>query len=94
MNMTPGLGQYFGAEIGVLIVHSADKDLPLMEGDVILKIGGQRPTDASHAVNLLQGYKPDEPVALQIWRHGRAFLVEFEFNPPPLPVVEIAQDSR
>ena len=80
--MTPGLGQYFGAETGVLLVHNADEDLPLMDGDVILKIGQQAPADATQAVKLLQGYAPDEPVALQIWRHGRAFLVEFEFDVP------------
>ena len=93
-NMTPELGQYFGAEIGVLIVYRADKDLPLMEGDVILKIGPQTPTDASHAVKLLQGYDLEAPVAFQIWRHGRSFLVEFDFNPSSLPDVEMAQDSR
>ncbi len=92
--MTPELGQYFGAEIGVLIVHRADQDLPLMEGDVILKIGRQTPTDASHAVKLLQGYDLEAPAAFQIWRHGRSFLMEFDFNPPPLPDVELAQDSR
>ena len=91
-NMTPELGQYFDAEIGVLLVHRADKDLPLMEGDVVLKIGGQAPTDASQAVTLLQEYGPEEPVELQIWRHGRSILVEFDLNPPPLPEVEIAQD--
>lgn len=82
VNMTPGLGQYFGAETGVLLVHNADEDLPLMEGDVILKIGGQTPSDALQAVKLLQGYEPEEPVAFQIWRHGRAFLVEFGFDLP------------
>ena len=94
VNMTPVLGQYFGAEIGVLLVHRADKDLPLMEGDVILKIGRQTPTDASHAVTLLQGDEPEEPIAVQIWRHGRSVLVEFDFNPSPLSDVEVAQDSR
>ena len=80
--MTPGLGQYFGAETGVLLVHNADEDLPLMDGDVILKIGQQAPADAAQAVKLLQGYEAEEPVALQIWRHGRTFLVEFGFDLP------------
>ncbi len=93
-NMTPELGQYFDAEIGVLLVHRADKDSPLMEGDVVLKIGGQAPTDASQAVTLLQEYGPEEPVELQIWRHGRSILVEFDLNPPPLPDVEVTQYSR
>ena len=94
MNMTPALGQYFGVETGVLLVHRADEDLPLIEGDVILKIGRQRPVDVLQAVKILEGYEPDEPVAFQIWRHGRSVLVEFDFNPPPLPDVEMAQDSR
>ncbi len=94
VNMTPGLGRYFGAETGVLLVHCADEDLPLMDGDVILKIGQQAPADASQAVKLLQGYAPDEPVSLRIWRHGRAFLVEFGLSTPTLSDVEVAQNSR
>jgi S1-C subfamily serine protease len=82
VNMTPGLGQYFGAEIGVLLVHCGIEDLPLIEGDVILKIGRQAPADASQAVKLFQEYEPDEPVTLQIWRHGQALLVEFRFDLP------------
>ena len=81
-----------GPETGVLPVHHTDKDLPLMEGDVILKIGRRRPADALHAVKILEVYEPDEPVAFQIWRHGRSFLVEFDFNPTPLPDVETAQE--
>ena len=65
-----------------------------MEGDVILKIGRQRPADALQAVKMLEGYEPDQPVAFHIWRHGRSFLVEFDFNPPPQLDVEVAQDSR
>ena len=94
VNMTPTLGQYFGAETGVLLVHRADEDLPLIDGDVILEIGEQAPADASQAVKLLQEYELDEPVALQIWRHGRTFLVEFGFSTPSLSDVEVAQASR
>ena len=78
----------------MLLVQNADEDLPLMDGDVILKVGQQAPADASQAVKLLQGYAPEEPVALQIWRHGRTFLVEFGFNAQPVPEVQVAQDSR
>ena len=94
VNMTPRLGEYFGAETGVLLVHCADEDLPLLGGDVILKIGKQAPADASQAVKLLQGYEADEAVELEIWRHGLRFLVEFEFNAQPLLEVQVAQDSR
>ncbi len=82
VNMTPGLGRYFGAETGVLLVHRADEGLPLMDGDVILEIGEQAPADASQAVKLLEEYEPDEPVGFKIWRHGRTFLVEFGFDLP------------
>jgi S1-C subfamily serine protease len=94
VNMTPELGQYFGAETGVLLVHCGVVNLPLMEGDVILKIGQQVPADASQAARLMQAYNPDEVVALQIWRHGRSLLLEFAFNTPPLPVAQVARDSR
>lgn len=80
VNMTPKLGQYFGAETGVLLVHSRDKDLPLMEGDVILKIGKRAPADASQAVTMLRDYRPGEPVALEIWRYRRSLLLEFELK--------------
>jgi S1-C subfamily serine protease len=94
VSMTPELGQYFGAETGVLLVHCSEKDLPLMPGDVILKIGQQTPVDASQAVSLLQGYDPNETVVLEIWRYGRPILLEFAFNAPPPLDVQVAQNLR
>ncbi len=77
--------------VGVAAVKALDAHLLPR---IILKIGRQTPTDASQAVTLLQEYGPEEPVALQIWRHGRSFLVEFDLNAPLLPDVEVAPDSR
>jgi S1-C subfamily serine protease len=92
VNMTRGLGPYFGAETGVLLVHS-DESLPLMEGDVILKIGQQVLVNASQALSLLQGYDPDEIVTLEIWRHGQSILLESTFNTPPLPGKQVVQKT-
>jgi S1-C subfamily serine protease len=80
VNMTPLLGQYFGVHTGVLLVHSSDTDLPLLEGDVILKIDRQIPVNASEAVLLLQNYNSDEPVALEIWRYRQSLLLEFKLK--------------
>ncbi|MGH8369632.1 MAG: PDZ domain-containing protein, partial [Gammaproteobacteria bacterium] len=42
--LSKGLGQYFGTDKGLLVVHAAQKSaLKLEDGDVILKIGGRDP---------------------------------------------------
>jgi S1-C subfamily serine protease len=93
VNMTRGLGPYFGTETGVLLVHS-DERLPLMEGDVILKIGKQALVNASQALSLLQGYDPDETVTVEIWRHGQSILLEFTFDTPAPPDEQVARNLR
>lgn len=85
LNLTPELGTYFGAEKGVLLAHSTEEELPLMEGDVILKIGEQVPADAVQMVELLHQYEPQELVALELWRHGKKYLVELDLYEPPTP---------
>ncbi len=82
INLTPSLGRYFGAAKGVLLAHATMEDSPLMDGDVILKIGEQVPVDASQAVALLQEYGPEELVRLSLWRSGRMLLVELDFPTP------------
>ena len=88
LNLTPELGAYFGAEKGVLLANSTEAELPLMEGDVILKIGEQVPADAMQMVELLHQYEPEEFVALELWRHGKKYLVEMDLYAPPTPPPE------
>jgi len=67
--LTPELGRYFGTQDGLLVLRApADGSLNLMEGDVILAIGGRRPESPDHAVRILRSYQPGEPIELLILR--------------------------
>jgi hypothetical protein len=72
-SLTPGLGRYFGADKGVLVVRApADAALGLQDGDVIVTIGGRAPENGRHAMRILRSYQPGEAVALKILRDRRA----------------------
>jgi S1-C subfamily serine protease len=72
-SLTPGLGRYFGAEKGVLVVRAPeDASLGLQDGDVIVTIGGREPQDGRHAMRILRSYQPGEAVELKILRDRRA----------------------
>ncbi len=76
VELNPGLGRYFDASQGLLVV-SAPKtsSLKLQAGDVILSIGGRRPDTPSQAFRILRSYDPGEKVALDIVRdHKRVTL--------------------
>ena len=77
--LTPALGEYFGAEHGLLVVRAPhDEDVPLEDGDVIQKIGGREFKDARHATRILRSYEPGEKVELEVLRHKRRKDVSFE----------------
>jgi hypothetical protein len=80
MNLAPlseRLGNYFGAQSGVLVVRAgANAPFGLQDGDVILSIDGRVPADDRHAAGILRSYRPGEPVKLQIQRDRRAITVE------------------
>ncbi len=72
VSLTPELGEYFGTEEGLLVVRKPrDTRLRLQEGDVILAIGGRRPSSPQHAMRILRSYEPGEQLDLQIIRKGR-----------------------
>ncbi len=76
--LTPALGEYFGAQHGLLVVRAPDdEDVPLHDGDVIQKIGGREFRDARHATRILRSYEPGEQVELQVLRHKRSKVVSF-----------------
>lgn len=76
--LTPALGEYFGADHGLLVVRAPDdEDVPLEDGDVILKIGGRDFKDARYATRILRSYEPGEEVELEVLRHKRSRLVSF-----------------
>src|SRR6185312_2701114 len=70
--MTPGLGQYFGTDKGLLVLHvPKDSALQLQEGDVIMQVGGRDPGNAPHVMRILSSYGPGESVKLDIMRKGK-----------------------
>jgi serine protease Do len=72
-DLTPGLGRYFGADAGVLVLRAAPDDaFGLQDGDVIRRIGGRAPTDRRHARRILASYAPGEAVVIDILRDRKA----------------------
>lgn len=69
VSLNSDLGEYFGAKEGVLVVKApADSGLALKAGDVILSIGGRKPTSPSHAMRILRSYETGESVSIDILR--------------------------
>ncbi len=69
VSLNPDLGEYFGAREGVLVVRaSEDSTLPLKGGDVIVAIGGRKPTSPMHAMRILRSYESGETVAIDVLR--------------------------
>lgn len=70
--LTPGLGQYFGTDEGLLIVRAPNgDDIDLRDGDVILQIGGRTPQSVGHAMRILRSFEPGETLELSIMREQR-----------------------
>jgi S1-C subfamily serine protease len=77
--LNPALGEYFGAEEGVLVLEvDGDSTLGLQAGDVLLDIDGRSVRDQSHAWRILGSYESGETVSFRIMRHGSEQTVEGE----------------
>jgi S1-C subfamily serine protease len=88
VELTPGLGTYFGTEEGMLVVRAPRDDvLGLMDGDVILEISGRTPTSVGHALRILGSFEPGEQLELTIMREQRRRTLEVE-----LPRAEMSTD--
>jgi S1-C subfamily serine protease len=97
VELSEGLGKYFGADAGVLVVSApADDALQLEDGDVILSIDGREPTSVRHALRILGSYQAGESVEIDIMRDKRKRTLEidvpdgrqsrlFEGTPAPRP---------
>lgn len=72
--LNPELGEYFGADNGVLVVRAPKRDdtLGLQSGDVILRIGDRDVKSPEHAMRILRSYEPEEELILHIVRRGRS----------------------
>lgn len=79
VSLTPELGDYFGTKEGVLVVRApGDSTLPLKSGDVLLVIGGRRPTSPSHAMRILRSYEAGETVTIEILRKQKRVSVAWQ----------------
>ena len=81
VELTPELGAYFGAETGILVIGapSGEPLQGLMDGDVILEIGGRTPNDTGHARRILASFESGETLELEIMRNQRRETLEVEF---------------
>ena len=71
-NLSPKLGQYFGADKGVLVVRApAAGDWKLEDGDVITSIDGRVPNGGAHASRILASYQPGEKLELKLLRQRK-----------------------
>jgi len=94
VELNEGLGKYFGADSGVLVVSAPESDaLKLEDGDVIQKIDGREPTSVRHAMRILGSYQPGETLELEILREKTKHTLEVEMpddqrshvHPAPMP---------
>jgi S1-C subfamily serine protease len=81
VELTPGLGKYFGTDKGLLVVHPPkDLSLKLEEGDVIIDIDGRVPTSGSHALRILNSYRTGESLKLHIMRQQKRMELPVEIR--------------
>jgi len=86
IELTPELGEYFGTETGLLVVRApADEQLQLVDGDVILDIGGRMPTSPEHAIRILRSFESGETLRVAIMRDQRRETLEFALPEPERP---------
>jgi S1-C subfamily serine protease len=70
--LTPGLGQYFGTDKGVLVIRAPTSSaFKLEDGDVILAIDGREPKNGTHVTRILRSYQPGEKIELKIMRQKK-----------------------
>jgi C-terminal processing protease CtpA/Prc len=69
VKLNPDLGDYFGTREGVLVVRAPeDSSLALKGGDVIVSIGGRKPSSPEQAMRILRSYDAGETVTLDVLR--------------------------
>src|SRR5207245_9588760 len=79
VRLNPCLGEYFGTTEGLLVIKApADSSLPLKSGDVILSIGGRKPTTVEHAMRILRSYDAGETVSIEIMRKQKRMTLSWK----------------
>jgi hypothetical protein len=77
--LNPDLAEYFGTREGVLVVRAPeDSSLALKGGDVILGIGGRKPTSPEQAMRILRSYDAGETVTLDVMRKQKRVTVNYK----------------
>ncbi|MEM9172470.1 MAG: PDZ domain-containing protein [Pseudomonadota bacterium] len=72
VELSEGLGKYFGTETGLLVVRAPeDESIGFEDGDVIKTIGGRTPEDVGHALRILDSYASGEALKVKIMRDKR-----------------------
>lgn len=83
VELTPDLGEYFGAERGLLVVRAPSAEaVGLQDGDVIRSIGGREPDNVRHAMRILRSYEAGETMELEIIRKKRRRTLSVEVPEP------------
>lgn len=71
-SLNAGLGSYFGATEGVLIINVGEKqDAGLQPGDVVTSVDGRKVTSPGQLARILRTYEKGEEYKLQIMRQKR-----------------------
>ncbi|MFQ5703798.1 MAG: PDZ domain-containing protein [Gemmatimonadales bacterium] len=76
VSLDEDLGKYFGTSDGLLVVRvPKESSLELKSGDVILSIGGRKPTSAAHALRIIRSYEAGETIEMDIMRSKKRMTV-------------------
>ncbi len=94
VELTEGLGRYFGTDEGLLVIRAPESNaFQLMDGDVIISIDGREPSSVNHCMRILGSYQPGENLVLNIMRDQNPLTIEIEMPDdrtsrlaPPAPV--------
>ena len=83
VKLNPDLGEYFGTREGILVVSAPeDSSLALKGGDVILTIGGRKPSSPMQAMRILRTYETGESVNIEVLRKQKRITVTWKVPEP------------
>ncbi len=100
VELTEGLGRYFGVESGLLVISAPESNaFKLQEGDVIQSIDGRSPTSVNQCMRILGSYEPGEKLVLNIMRDKVRQTIEIEIPDDRTsrlsePRIELAKPAR
>lgn len=85
IELTEGLGRYFGTSEGLLVVRISEPAdaLSLEEGDVIQMIDKREPKSVGYAMRILRSYEVGEEISVQLLRQKRKRNLEITVTERP-----------